>query len=471
MDSIKKALFHGVRLIPVLPSKNTKYNRALRQAQEPVLEVVPRLTDGWTVIDYKRELPAGWDSHVTPEGDSYWSDGDRKIVSHADPRKPVVANLIDTAYENVRENIEDRQDVEIFFNTSQEAPETPTSGALEYYVVSHPTRQIFWTEDVKAEKIGIGQVSSPAQLKSALTPEYWTHMDYFPCHRAVDGAAEEELQNILRHGAVDDMTAPGSTFPYSAKECRQYLSLIEGFKNSSGAPAQSAYKTSSLARIWASITRVRHINGYGLKCPRLDRLQGLEDYSFTQARRSFHLGFAELACFNMPRQLFARMTALWNGRIVYQRHWHTLFDELRREWELMALISIATVIASLSLMAMTQAPVSIFQIIVPSITGVAAVLSVLLHRVHQRGGLGTAADISAYISYAENYSHGLRGLSIVLSLPRALTVWGIVLLQVALATDISTHNQGRNHWDKVAVIGAIPIMIILLALSFFRFPV
>lgn len=33
-------------------------------------------------------------------------------------------------------------------------------------------------------------------------PEYWTHMDYFPCHRAVDGAAEEELKNILRHGAV-----------------------------------------------------------------------------------------------------------------------------------------------------------------------------------------------------------------------------------------------------------------------------
>lgn len=471
MESIKNALFRGVRLIPVLPSKNMKYNRPLGQGDEPVLDVVPRLSDGWTVVEHNGELPAGWDSHVTPEGDSYWSDGDRKIVSHADPRKPVVATLIDKAYENVRENIEDRQDVEIFFNTSQEAPETPTSGALEYYVVNHPTRQIFWTEDVKADKIGIGQVSSQAQLKSALMPEYWTHMDYFPCHRAVDGAAEEELKNILRHGAVDDMTAPGSTFPYSAKECRQYLSLIEGFQNSSGAPAQSAYKTSSIARIWASITRVRHINGYGLKHPRLDRLQGLEEYSFAQARRSLKLRFAELACFNMPRQLFARMTALWNGRIVYQRHWHTLFDELRREWELMALISIATVIASITLMVVTQVPASIFQIIVPSTAGVAAVLSILLHRVHQRGGLATAADISAYISYAENYRYGLRGLSVVLSLPRALTVWGIVFLQVALVTEITTHNQGTHQWDKVAVAGAIPVMLILLALSFFRFPV
>lgn len=86
------------------------------------------------------------------------------------------------------------------------------------------------------------------------------------------------------------------------------------------------------------VARVRHINGYGLKYPRLDRLQGLGDYSSMQARRSLKWAVAELVCFNTPRQLFGRITALWNGRIVYQRHWHTLFDELRREWELMALI-------------------------------------------------------------------------------------------------------------------------------------
>ncbi|KIO23742.1 hypothetical protein M407DRAFT_26804 [Tulasnella calospora MUT 4182] len=402
-----------------------KYNRPLGR-EEATLAEIPRLSDGWTVIDIKDERPNGWDLHTTPEGDSYWSDCDRKIVSHADPRKPVIANLIDVAYDDVRNNIQDRDDVEIFFNTSQEAPETPTSGALEYYVVNHPTRQVFWTEDVKVDKIGVGQFSSLAQLKSALTPEYWTHMDYFPCHRAVDAAAEEELQNVLRQGAIDDMTAPGSTFPYSAKECRQYLSLIEGFKNSSGTPAQSAYKTSSIARIWASITRVRHINGYGLKNPRLDRLQGLGDYSSLQAGRSFKLGLVELLCFNVPRQLFTSMTALWNGRIVYQRHWHKLFDELRRGWELIALI---------------------------------------------RSGLATASDISAYISYAESYRYGLRGLSIVLSLPRALTIWAILLLQVGLASEVITHNTNQSQWVIVALTVTIPMMVILPALSFFRHPV
>lgn len=76
-----------------------------------------------TISDVETMLysPMVWDSHVTPEGDSYWSDGDHKIASHANPRQPVVANLINTAYEKVRNNIRDWDDVEFFFNTSQEA--------------------------------------------------------------------------------------------------------------------------------------------------------------------------------------------------------------------------------------------------------------------------------------------------------------------------------------------------------------
>ncbi|KIO30646.1 hypothetical protein M407DRAFT_20361 [Tulasnella calospora MUT 4182] len=428
------------------------------------------MSDGWTIIDNQGEFATAWDSHVTPEGDSYWCDCDRKIISHADPHQPVVANLINTAYEKIRNNIRDWDNVEVFFNTSQEAPETPTSGALEYYFINHSTRQVFWIEDVKAERLGIGPVTSPRQLRSALVPEYWTHVDYFPCHHPVNDDATEELLNVLRHGAIDDMTAPGSTFPYSAKECRQYLSLFEGFKNSSGVASRSAFKTASIARVWSSITRVRHINGYGLKHPRLDRLQGLGDYSSMQARRSLKWRVIELGCFDMSRGLFGRMTALWNGRIVYQRHWHTLFDELRREWELMALINVVMLMASIALLLKTQANLFILKSLVASTAGAGVVLSLLLHRVHQRSGLATASDISAYISYAENYYHGLRGLSIVLSLPRVLSLWGMILLQVTLAMELSPDDPKEYQWDKWAAIGAVPATVLLPALAFFRNP-
>ncbi|KIO23255.1 hypothetical protein M407DRAFT_9505 [Tulasnella calospora MUT 4182] len=44
------------------------------------------------------------------------------------------------------------------FDTSQEAPETPISGALEYCVVKHPTRQVVWAEDFKVDKTSVGQL-------------------------------------------------------------------------------------------------------------------------------------------------------------------------------------------------------------------------------------------------------------------------------------------------------------------------
>ncbi|KAG9044937.1 hypothetical protein FS837_007298, partial [Tulasnella sp. UAMH 9824] len=127
--------------------------------------------------------------------------------------------------------------------------------------------------------------------------------------------------------------------------------------------------------------------------------------------------------------------------------------------------------ASIVILFRTQAYMPILKVLVASTTGAGMVMSILLHRVHQRSGLATASDISAYISYAENSHHGLRGLSIVLSLPRVLTMWGIILLQATLAMEVFTDDPSKYQWDKLAVIGAVPATLILPALSFFRNPV
>lgn len=54
---------------------------------------------------------------------------------------------------------------------------------------------------------GVGTESSPCAsciLESALTAEYWTHVDNFPCHRPVDKEAEEQLIGLLRHAFVGE---------------------------------------------------------------------------------------------------------------------------------------------------------------------------------------------------------------------------------------------------------------------------
>lgn len=76
-------------------------------------------------------------------------------------------------------------------------------------------------------------------------------MENFPSHQIFCADVEDELKGILGHGAIseeipvisglvlsfifddplDDSTSPGSTFPWSAKECTEYISIIERFKS------------------------------------------------------------------------------------------------------------------------------------------------------------------------------------------------------------------------------------------------
>lgn len=76
---------------------------------------------------------------------------------------------------------------------------------------------------------------------------------------------------------------------------------------------------------------MREINGYGLPGPRLDRNQGLEEFKKSQ-QPTFLLRIIDAIFLRLARSKFDRITELWNGRVVFQRHWHIYFDEQRHEW-------------------------------------------------------------------------------------------------------------------------------------------
>lgn len=95
---------------------------------------------------------------------------------------------------------------------------------VEYYLVDHAARLPFWFQAVNVHRVGLEPYDSEAALRkshacglgcrrhranpgcliseSVLTAEYWTHVDYFPSHRAVDDESENELISVLRHDFV-----------------------------------------------------------------------------------------------------------------------------------------------------------------------------------------------------------------------------------------------------------------------------
>ncbi|KIO16880.1 hypothetical protein M407DRAFT_33471 [Tulasnella calospora MUT 4182] len=260
----------------------------------------------------------------------------------------------------------------------------------------------------------------------ALKTEYWIHLESYPAHRMVSESAVDELTSLLVHSGTDDVTSQGSVSPWSADECLRYLRLFGELKGKQ----PSSYQTAAIARIWSTISRVRYMNRHGLPGPRLDRLQGIESFIAGQLKRSVVLSIAEYLCFNIPKGMFYQLSELWNGRLVYIRHWDRFLDEYRGMCLRMACVSGG--IICLATFAVSSKSLNNGLAAATSLGSIALFTSLYLYEQHSRARIGTATDVSTYLSKSESFQHGLRPLSILLSLPQALTIWAGLLFQVGL---------------------------------------
>ncbi|KAG8990637.1 hypothetical protein FRB90_001689 [Tulasnella sp. 427] len=416
-------------------------------------------------------LPEGWTELIHPEGSVYYVNVQHSVISNTNPRLQGALSTFTAAINKIKAKIptgSNSQAIEIYLNIFDHL-KLPAQVSVEYYLVDYENKTIFWIEEVDTRtafagaNVVFGQFESMKHLRLALESEFWTHIEYYPCHQlSYDSRAEQELAEVLRRDSVDDMTAPGAVSPYGADECTQYLKLIE--QPHADDQVARSYRRSWTARLWASICRIRHINRYGLSNPRLDRLQGLDSYLQQQTRRSPVLAFGEALCFGMSRKIFYKLTELWNGRIVYQRHWQPFLEDQRSEWRW-------TVLGGLYLVSMNTVQVIYGTSTTPlvfsfSATLASSLMAGLMIQTHSKDRLKTASDISSYVSMTENVRHGLRPLSIAYTLPKALLTW---------ATLASVMNLGHRCYlslqddvKQLYLVSAAATLPILLVLFVFR---
>ncbi|KAG8934725.1 hypothetical protein FRC01_000771 [Tulasnella sp. 417] len=353
----------GLLLTPVSPSSIPRYDRPVSGSEQ--------IADGWTKC-------------ITPEGDNYYRNAERLLVTYTNVRIQSADQWLRRAHERLIEMARARD------------PQIRKCEAYIHIVLETP---------VRVRDLGLPDFETPDHLKAILTPEFWVHIEYFAVHHQLEKSLEDELIAIFRHGCADDMTSFGSTFPYSAQECREHLQTLEGFIASG---EFSGYRTAAFARLWASVTRVRHINGYSLPGPRLDRSQGLEEFKKGQ-RPSAILRVLNTLLLALPQSKFDRITELWNGRVVFQRHWHSYFDDQRSEWLRLAVLGFAVfIVAVILIMADGQ---NLLAVTSASLAAASVISALTLYERHSRSKFNTAADISSWIMSVESSQSGLFPLA------------------------------------------------------------
>lgn len=419
----------GLLLMPVSPSSLPRYDRPIGGPVGTLIRVVSANTRLSTTSE---QIGNGWKVFTNPEGDNYLRHEQRRLVTYTNVRVPSTEQWLIRAHDRLLEigRAKDPQiaECEAYVHI---VLETPVTCQVEYYFIDSSARHPFWVHNVRMRDLGLPDVETPNHLKATLIPEFWVHMEYFAVHQTLHKSLEDELIAIFRHGCADDMTSFGSTFPYSAQECREHLQTLEGFIASG---EFSGYRTATFARLWASITRVRHINGYGLPGPRLDRSQGLEEFKNGQ-RPSTTLRVLNALLLNLPSPKFHRITELWNGRVVFQRHWHSYFDEQRSEWLRLAVLGFAVFMVGVSLI--VQGGPNALAATSVSLAAASVISSLTLYERHSRSRFNTASDISSWIMSVESSQSGLLPLAVKFSFPQAMAIYSSFFLLFALLTLIN----------------------------------
>ncbi|KAG8951197.1 hypothetical protein FRC04_006679 [Tulasnella sp. 424] len=447
----------GVIFTPVLPTSIPRYDRFVSAGGGVLIDAVPACTRLAS-----EEIGAEWVHYPNPEGDTYFRHAQRQIVTQSNVRVPSTARWLLLAHDYLIELGRSKNlqivEFEVYMHI---VSKSLAACEVEYYFVDNRYRHPFWLHVARVQDLGLAAFETLDHLKAALMPEYWTHREYFPAHQPHDQASEKELIAIFRHGCADDMTSFGSMFPYGAQECRDHLRTLEGFV-ASGEP--SSYRTATFARLWGSITRVRHINGYSLPGPRLDRNQGLAEFKNGQ-RPNFILRVLDILFLTLSRPKFDRITELWNGRVVFQRHWHVYFEELRSEWLRLAVLGLALFIVG-GIAIVVRGPTPLVAA-ATSLASLSVISALALYERHSRWRFNTASDISSWIRSVESSRSGLLPLAIKFTMPQTTAMYSAFLLLMALlmlAADSLRESDSINSAMLLAAAFA-PAIIVYLVLG------
>ncbi|EED83112.1 predicted protein [Postia placenta Mad-698-R] len=195
-------------------------------------------------------LPKGWSSWIGPEGQRYFVfDSTIRVVTEDYLYSSDVQDKITFWINEFNNRLETSQicvpaSAELFLALDDK------SDSCLYYLVDYATCVEFWIEKVDTEDLDMMPAVSTSHLRLQLKEHFWTHVEQFPCHsldRLLVNRAE--LIQVFLHARNDQLTSASSTFCYSAKQCADFLELLDAAE----CATLSSCSVAMTARLWAVV--------------------------------------------------------------------------------------------------------------------------------------------------------------------------------------------------------------------------
>lgn len=128
----------------------------------------------------KSLLPKGWRDYVHPEGDTYYFNEERRLVTANDPRDPSLLDVLIKCQEQLRKQLNEKAkdrwvQCELWLDVTLGANADPTD--VRYYFVDHATWGLFWLDEVSLASLGFSPLDD-AEISESLSFALNAYLSY-----------------------------------------------------------------------------------------------------------------------------------------------------------------------------------------------------------------------------------------------------------------------------------------------------
>ncbi|TFK49053.1 hypothetical protein OE88DRAFT_1737266 [Heliocybe sulcata] len=371
-------------------------------------------------------LPAGWSSHINPEGQTYFSGTvPLRVVTEErlhvqDVLEQICKWTIYFAQLLKERDIQDVATIELYLELSPE-------GCL-YYFVDHSSRREFWLEDINTEALELPEADSPAHLGYVLEEHYWSHVEHFPMHLGgIPRSIVDDLRGIFVQGSVDQLTSNSSPFPYSPGDCQKFMKLLKLPKGTQYCEqVTDGNVIFTAARLWSVICGHRFSTRYGGDQPTFERERSTLD---SPRPSRFLTRFISCALWRIPEIYINKLDKLYEDDIVYADHWRGFMSRCVDDWHTTTTWSLGFLMTNTLLLLNFS-----YRLPLGSISLLLCIGSILssigLSMYHQDQREAVSTEAAAYLDNLQSSRWGFDLAGTLYSLPKALLVWAVVLFAV-----------------------------------------
>ncbi|KAG2129446.1 hypothetical protein DEU56DRAFT_982320 [Suillus clintonianus] len=402
-------------------------------------------------LDCSEELAvvAGWEPLTHPEGALFFYHPDNRVFTDADVRHPGTAEKIGKAVEKA---YEEARNANIFLHSSVELAleliEKDGKEMIGYYFADHERRIIFWFQDHKSDLLmcNIRGVESKSHVTLLYLPRFThhnidrRHIELFPNKRSLPGNVVVQLKEIIMHAHAENITSETCLAPFAPDEVASMLSLVEVLINSDtkdNAHEQREHSVWIVARLMRLFCNAKFVNFCGQPGARLNVDQSLYGEFNTRSKRIF-LRLMNIMLFGSPDAQSKALHRIWVDDTIVQPRWKNFIDRLTTEWNGYTIFSTVMLAVDISFLAVPSVQTQTSAILLAYLSTLCAMGSLLVSLILagqvNDSRRSSAEAVASFMVGMSRSMLGLESLALMLSLPFALLIWGMMFFAAALST-------------------------------------